>query len=242
MTNSKNAFLTAEWLDLTLLNYVVDPSLLQPFVPQGTTRGSFAGKTYLSLVGFRFCKTKLWGKLSVPFHRKFEEINLRFYVHRAVGSELRRGVVFLKEIVPRPAIALTARLVYGENYVSLPTKHSVVSTGDKKEVEYSWRHRGNWSRLFARSAVASKLPTENSLEQYITEHYWGYSRQKSGRTLEYHVTHVPWRVQAASEARFEGDATALYGQDLANVLSRPPDSAYIAEGSPVEVYAGAEIT
>ena len=240
MTNSKNIFLAAEWLDLALLNYVVDPALLQPFVPQGTTLGSFAGKTYLSLVGFRFCKTKLWGKLSVPFHREFEEINLRFYVHRTVGSELRRGVVFIKEIVPKSAIALTARLVYGENYVSLPTKHRISAIGDNGEVEYSWRHQGSWSRLFARSAAASKQPTENSLEQYITEHYWGYSRQKSGRTLEYHVTHIPWRVQLASEARFEGNATALYGQDLANVLSRPPDSAYIAEGSPVEVYAGAE--
>src|SRR5690242_14268507 len=115
MTNKKDIFLTAEWLDLALLNYVVDPSLLQPFVPQGTTLGSFAGKTYLSLVGFRFCKTKLGGKLSVPFHREFEEINLRFYVHRAVRNEVRRGVVFIKEIVPKPAIALTARWVYGEN-------------------------------------------------------------------------------------------------------------------------------
>jgi len=241
MTNSKNIFLAAEWLDLALLNYVVHLPLLQPFVPQGTTLSSFEGKTYLSLVGFRFCKTKLWGNLSVPFHSEFEEINLRFYVHRLVGGELRRGVVFIKEIVPKPAIALTARLVYGENYVSLPTKNRISAIGDNREVEYSWKHQGSWSRLFARSAVAPQLPAENSLEQYITEHYWGYSRQKSGRTLEYHVTHVPWRVQLASEARFEGNATALYGQDLAKVLSRPPDSAYIAEGSPIEVLAGAEI-
>jgi uncharacterized protein len=241
MTKSKDVFLTAEWLDLALLNYVVEPSLLQAFVPQGTALGSFEGKTYLSLVGFRFSKTKLWGRFSVPFHQEFEEINLRFYVHRAVGSEIRRGVVFIKEIVPKPAIALTARLAYGENYVSLPTKHRVAATWDNREVEYCWKHRGNWSRLVARSAVASKLPAENSIERYITEHYWGYSRQKSGRTLEYHVTHIPWSVQFASEARFEGDATALYGQDLANVLSRPPDSAYIAEGSPIEVLAGEEI-
>src|ERR1051325_6931458 len=135
MTNSKSIFLTAEWLDLALLNYVVDPSLLLPFVPQGTTLGSFAGKTYLSLVGFRFCKTKLWGKFSVPFHSEFEKINLRFYVHRTVGNEIRRGVVFIKEIVPKPAIVLTARLVYGENYVSLPTKNRVAAIADSRKVE-----------------------------------------------------------------------------------------------------------
>jgi len=239
--NRAKIFLSAEWRDLIFLNYIVDPSLLLPFVPPGTTLGSFQGKTYLSLVGFRFCKTKLRGKIAVPFHGEFEEVNLRFYVHREVGNELRRGVVFIKEIVPKPAIALSARWVYGENYVSLPMKHNLVSQGDKREVEYSWKHRGNWSQLFASSSSTSFAPAQSSLEQYITEHYWGYSRQKSGPTFEYHVAHVPWNVRIASEARFDGSVTALYGPALARVLSIPPQSAYIADGSSVEVQSAEEI-
>jgi uncharacterized protein len=240
MTNIGGVFLSAEWRDLVLLNYVVEPSLLQPFVPNGTKLGSFQGKTYISLVGFRFCKTKLWGKFAVPLHSEFEEVNLRFYVHRHTGDELRRGVVFIKEIVPKPAIALTARLIFGENYVSLPMKHKIAHEANDLEVEYSWKYQGNWSRLFARSSERPKPPAENSLEQYITEHYWGYTSQKSG-ALEYQVAHTQWAISVPSEALFAGNASELYGKEFGVMLSRRPDSAYVANGSPVEVYAGAEI-
>src|SRR5262249_15564072 len=137
MSIPEKVFLSAEWLYLILLNYSVTPELLQPYVPAGTGLGSFEGKTYLSLVGFRFCKTKLWGKLSIPFHTDFEEINLRFYVHRNADGEPRRGVVFIKEIVPKPAIALTARLFYGENYVSHPMNHRIAVAEGRAELEYS---------------------------------------------------------------------------------------------------------
>ncbi|HLZ13934.1 MAG TPA: DUF2071 domain-containing protein [Candidatus Acidoferrum sp.] len=241
MANSSKVFLSAKWLDLVFLNYVVDPALLLPFVPPGTTLDSFAGKTYVSLVGFRFCETKLWGKFSVPFHSEFEEVNLRFYVRRETGHELRRGVVFIKEIVPKPAIALTARFVYGENYVSLPMNHKIASDAATLEVEYGWNYRGQPSRILARANGSPQFAAENSLEQYITEHYWGYSRQKSGRALEYQVVHSPWCVRPMAESRFEGNAAALYGPDLASVLYRPPDSAHFADGSPIQVHAGARI-
>jgi uncharacterized protein YqjF (DUF2071 family) len=241
MANSSKVFLSAKWLDLVFLNYVIDPALLLPLVPPGTTLDSFDGNTYVSLVGFRFCDTKLWGKISIPFHSEFEEVNLRFYVRREFANELRRGVVFIKEIVPKAAIALTARLVYGENYVALPMTHKVASIAGAREVEYAWTHRGHRSRLLARTSGSPQPAVENSLEQYITEHYWGYSRQKSGQSLEYQVTHQPWHVQIASKARFEGNAASLYGPEMAVVLSRPPDSAHFAEGSPIAVHAGARI-
>ena len=240
MANNKSVFLSAEWRDLIFLNYVVDPSLLLPFVPPGTALGSFQGKTYLSLVGFRFCKTKLWGKMAVPFHSEFEEVNLRFYVHREVQNELRRGVVFIKEIVPKPAIALTARWVYGENYVSLPMQHKVARKATSVDAEYSWQQDHSRFRLFASTKNPSVLPTPGSLEQYITEHYWGYSRE-SGGSLEYRVTHIPWPVSVVEHAGFEGAAEELYGPELALVLSRPPDTAYLAEGSPIEVLRGRRI-
>src|SRR5437762_3922444 len=220
MANSSNIFLSAKWLDLVFLNYAVEPELLRPFVPSGTALHSFDGKTYVSLVGFRFCETKLWGKVAVPFHSEFEEANLRFYVRRESDGELRRGVVFIKEIVPKPAIALTARLIYGENYISLPMNHKISISEPGIDAEYSWKHNGEWSRIHVRASGAGKMPVEGSLEQYITEHYWGYSRQKSGRTIEYRVNHIHWTVRHASEARFEGNASGLYGADFAAVLSR----------------------
>ena len=224
-----------------MLNYEVDARLLDNYVPRGTVLDSFSGKTYISLVGFRFCGTKLFGALAVPFHSDFDEVNLRFYVRRKAGDENRRGVVFIAEIVPRRAIAAMARLVYGENYVCLPMKHRICTDGSKKTAEYRWRFKNRWCQLTAQAVGAPELPREGSLEQFITEHYWGYSTQRRGSSLEYHVSHVPWRVWVSSKAGFEGDASELYGVELGRVLQGQPSSAFIAEGSPVTVFRGRQL-
>ena len=117
-------FLAAEWRNLVMLNYRVDPGILERFVPRGTAVDSFQGSTYISVVGFQFLRTRLFGRLAIPFHANFDEVNLRFYVRRKEGEEARRGVVFVKEIVPRRAIAAVARFSYGEKYVSVPMRRS----------------------------------------------------------------------------------------------------------------------
>jgi hypothetical protein len=240
--DERKVFLSAEWRDLIMLNYAVDPQLLQRYVPPGTVLDSFDGKTYVSLVGFRFLRTKLFGAVPIPFHSTFDEVNLRFYVRRQVGSENhRRGVVFIAEVVPKRAIALTARLAYGENYIRLPMKHHLSTNATTKSAEYHWRVNGAWCKLHAQAASASAPAREGGLEQFITEHYWGYSAGRNSGTLEYHVSHVPWNVWPTTSAGFEGDPTSLYGPDLANILKRQTDSAFIADGSPVTVFTGKEI-
>jgi uncharacterized protein YqjF (DUF2071 family) len=241
MSQSRSVFLSAEWRDLVMLNYAVDPELLNRNVPPGTLLDSFDGKTYVSLVGFRFFNTKLFGALHVPFHVDFLEANLRFYVRRRKGDDDRRGVVFISEIVPKHAIAAVARLVYGENYTCLPMKHRINTKGLKRTVEYQWKIRGQWCALFAEGANLPAQPQSGSLEQFITEHYWGYSAQRTGGSLEYHVSHVPWKVWSTSRAGFEGDCSALYGCELGAILQRPPDCAFIADGSPVIVHRGERV-
>ena len=241
LSQSKQVFLSAEWRDLVMLNFEVESDLLNRYVPAGTSLDSFRGKTYVSLVGFRFCRTKLLGRLPIPFHTDFDEVNLRFYVRRKEGAEDRRGVVFIAEVVPRIAIATTARVLYGENYVRLPMRHNIETEGLKNTVEYQWRVDGQWCRISAQTAELPKQPPEGSLEQFITEHYWGYSSRRAGESLEYHVSHVPWRVWAAPSAEFDGEASALYGRDLGAVLQRRPDSAFVADGSPVIVFKGRRI-
>lgn len=238
MSQSDRVFLSAEWRDLAMLNYEVEPSLLSQYVPQGTSVDSFQGKTYISLVGFRFCHTKLLGRFPIPFHADFDEVNLRFYVRRKVGSEERRGVVFIAEVVPKRAIATTARVIYGENYVCLPMRHKLETNGSGNTVEYQWRVDGQWCKIFAQTADLPKQAAASSLEQFITEHYWGYSSRRPGASLEYHVSHEPWNVWTASCAGFEGEANRLYGKDLGAVLQRRPDSAFVADGSPVIVFKG----
>ncbi len=241
MPRPERIFLSAEWRDLLLLNYEVDPAILQKFVPAGTELDSFAGKTYVSLVGFRFCRTKLLGVLPIPFHSEFEEINLRFYVKRSEGNEIRRGVVFIAEIVPKQAIALTARWFYGENYVRRPMAHRVLTHGSNMEVEFSWGAETQRCKLQAQARGAPMPSSEGSLEQFITEHYWGYSRQPDGGTVEYHVSHVPWRVWSTTHAEFSGDTCGLYGRELSELLKQAPASAFIADGSPVQVFRGNQL-
>ena len=224
-----------------MLNYEVEPSLLNRYVPAGTTLDSFEGRAYLSLVGFQFCRTKLFGCLSVPLHVNFDEVNLRFYVRRREGDEDKRGVVFIAEVVPRRAIATMARVAYGENYRYHPMRHRIESGGLNKRAEYQWQVGNQWCRLWAQTTGDPSRPREGSLEQFIAEHYWGYSAQRARGSLEYHVAHAPWQVWATSNAGFEGETTALYGSDLSSVLRRRPDCAFVADGSPVTVFTGLSI-
>lgn len=231
-------FLTAEWRSLAMLNYEVDPALLRPLVPERTELDQWNGKTFISLVGFLFLNTKLFG-IPVPFHRNFEEVNLRFYVRRRKGLELRRGVVFVREIVPHRAIATIARKAYGEKYVSLPMGHQIRARADGGfRAEYSWQIAEAWNRLNVNATGTPELPAEGSEEQFITEHYWGYAAQPDGRCVEYRVAHPSWRVWRAHEAGFAGDMEELYGRELAAVIKGKPASAFLAEGSEVQVYRG----
>ena len=232
-------FLTASWLDLALLNYDAPPSLLAPLVPRGTELDTWHGRALISVVGFYFADTRVLG-LSIPRHRSFEEVNLRFYVRRDTGSgPVRRGVVFVRELVPRLAIAVVARALYNEPYLSVPMRHSTtLDAAAGGRVEYGWEFRGRSYRLAAEAEGAAALPLPGSEAEFITEHYWGYTRQRDGSTLEYQVRHPPWRVWTSRRHEFSGPAAALYGPAFGEILSRPPASAFIAEGSPVSVYSG----
>jgi uncharacterized protein YqjF (DUF2071 family) len=224
-----------------MLNYEVEPSLLNPYVPAGTTLDTFRGRTYMSLVGFQFLRTKLLGCFPIPFHINFDEVNLRFYVRRKEGSEDRRGAVFIAEVVPRRAIATTARFLYGENYTYCPMSHRIEADGLNKSAEYRWRIGDHWCSLSAQTLGLPSHAQDGSLEQFITEHYWGYSAQRNRASLEYHVAHVPWQVWSISEAGFEGEANALYWHELATIIKRRPDCAFVADGSPVIVFTGKRI-
>ena len=224
-----------------MLNYEVDRKLLNHRVPPGTALDSFNGRTYLSLVGFQFHQARLFGSLRVPYHSDFDEVNLRFYVRRKERNEERRGVVFIAEIVPKWAVARVARLAYGENYFCFPMKHRLGTDGPNKTVEYAWRPNGAWCRLYAHTSGPLESPQDGSLEQFISEHYWGYTTKRNGHSLEYRVAHAPWNVSTSTTAGFEGDPTSVYGVELGTVLQRRPDSAFIANGSPVAVFAGERI-
>jgi uncharacterized protein YqjF (DUF2071 family) len=229
----QSTFLTAEWRNLLMLNYAFEPALLQLFVPAGTEIDHFAGKAYVSLIGFEFNKTRVFGQ-SIPFHQSFEEVNLRFYVRRGE----KRGVVFVRELVPKLAVIAVARLVYGENYACVPMSHRIERDDNRAIAEYSWGSGPDGCAISARSSGEGYIPEESSLSQFITEEYWGYAVQRHGGTMEYEVQHPKWKVTEADSAHFTGNAERYYGVDFAKALDKAPDSAFLAEGSTVTVFKG----
>ena len=241
MTHSpRPIFLSAEWRNLVMVNYAVDPAILAPHVPVGTELDVWNGTHYVSLVAFNFLRTRVKG-LAIPFHEDFEEINLRFYVRRKDGNAWKRGVVFIKEIVPKPAIAIVARALYNENYVAHPTRHRFEPTGDGFTVRYEWRAGGRWNALGATVKGPAHPLVEGAEAQFIAEHYWGYTRQRDGGTVEYRVDHPSWNAWSALDTVVDIDAEPLYGPAFAHALRAKPTSAFVADGSAVTVSHGAEL-
>jgi hypothetical protein len=244
---NNDVFLSAEWRWLVMANYAIDPALLTPYVPRGVELDTWQGRHYVSLVAFLFLDTRVAG-WPIPFHRNFEEVNLRFYVRRNNAGEGRRGVVFIKELVPRAAIAAVARWVYNENYQACPMRHTLERDADYStelalngRVSYAWRVQGRWHRLAALTTGTAQPLAAGSEEEFITEHYWGYAAQRDSGCVEYRVEHPPWRVRQVARLEFDGDPTALYGAPFAETLSAQPLSAFVAEGSPITVQRGMRI-
>ena len=229
----KKVFLEAEWRYLVLINYAIDPSVLRRRVPPGTELDFEHSRTYVSLVGFQFLNTRVLG-IGLPFHRDFEEVNLRFYVRRRAEDGWRRGVVFIRELVPRRMIAFVARTFYGEPYSALPMRHSVEQSDSNLRASYAWRRGGKWESILAKGSGPSVEIEPDSHEEFIAEHYWGYNAHRGG-CVEYQVEHARWRIWHASESHCDVDVASLYGEDFVESLSKPPHSAFIAEGSPVFV-------
>jgi len=228
-------FLTAQWRNLVMFNYEVNPALLIDRVPTGTTLDFFQGKTYVSLVGFQFLESRILGA-PIPFHQDFEEINLRFYVRCASGAEVRTGVVFICEVVPRAFVGGMARLLYREPYTIAPIKSEVRALGGASPaVTYEWEANGRWNRLSADAMGPGAPPAAGSLDEFLTVRHWGYNGQPRSDTLEYRVEHPPWTLWRASRSSVEAELQSLCGAELGRELNQPA-CVILAEGSPVTIY------
>jgi uncharacterized protein len=229
-------FLTAEWRHLLMLNYEVPRDLLTLYLPGGVKLDLYEGRALVSLVGFRFLNTRVLGRWPVPFHLNFDELNLRFYVVRHMpDGEVRRGVCFIREFVPRAAIAFVARTLYEEPYSAVPMRHELALDAMPPRVAYGVKVGGHWHTMYGQPVGEPTLATDDAAIAFITEHYWGYTKRSSGRTSEYQVVHPAWQARRVAEGGFDGDAGALYGPQWAGLLSTRPHSAFLADGSDVAV-------
>lgn len=229
-------FLTARWQDLIMANYEVDPAILRSRVPAGTELDLFDGRCFVSLVGFMFLDTRVLG-IPIPFHVNFEEVNLRFYVKRVIPGETRRGVCFVKEIVPRHAIALVARMFYGEPYDCYQMSHERTDT----TVAYSWSRGDSTNRFAVDIGENLGVPDAESHGEFIIEHYWGYTARGGARVDEYKVEHPKWELFSTTNESFAVDFEKTYGPEFAFLRDTEPFSILLARGSEISVYKGARL-
>ncbi len=229
-------FLTAEWRYLAMLNFEVDPEVLAPHVPRGTELDHSDGRHFVSLVGFLFLDTHLLG-LPALFHQNFEEVNLRFYVRRQAGEELRSGVVFIRELVPLTLVAETAKLTYNEPYRTVPMQHAIVETSGKlHSVEYLFGGSSDQCRLALHVDGPSQEIGPGSHEEFLSARGWGYTRQRDGGTVEYRVEHPRWHVWTNALWELDGPLREFYDEPFASIIAGAPASAFIANGSAVAVH------
>jgi uncharacterized protein len=232
----KGIFLKAEWRKLVMVNYAVDPNLLTEYLPHKTELDIWNNTCYVSLVGFMFVNTRLLG-FKIPYHTNFEEVNLRFYVRYKSAEGWRRGVVFIKEIVPRYALTFVANTIYRENYETMRMNHRWVLDQDSQLVEYKWR-KHSWSSMQVTTAKEAKPIVVNSEEEFITEHFWGYTKLSTTRTSEYQVEHPRWDVYEVKDFKVDVDFQDVYGKQFSFLATEKPKSLYLAEGSEILVRKG----
>jgi len=228
-------FLTAEWRKLVLANYFTDVKTILPFVPPKTEPDMYEGNLYVSLVAFMFRNTRVLG-VPIPFHKTFPEVNLRFYVRYKDGAQWKRGVVFIKEIVPKAAVSFVANTFFNENYSTMPTRNFEHHDDSQLTVGYLWKHRSKWNKLEATAEPKGQLILDGSKEEFITQHFWGYSAARNNQTIEYEVAHPKWESYAVTNYIVDCDFESLYGPAFAYLDKVQPESVMLAEGSRIAVF------
>lgn len=228
MTN----FLEASWKNLIMANYEIEPELLIPYLPKGTELDFYNGKTFVSLVGFLFEDTRIFN-IPVPFFGTFEEVNLRFYVTRQDGEETKRGVVFIDETVPNKIVAWVANRLYREHYRSVPTRHQWEINESRKKIAYEWQIGKDWNKICAEAEAVTSEMIPGSFEEFIFEHYYGYTKINAAETEEYSIQHGRWLVNQVNTYEIHCDFEAMYGFGFLNKAE--PNAVFLAEGSGVYV-------
>lgn len=227
-------FLTAKWENIIMVNYAIDPNILQNYIPKGVEIDTFNGKNYVSLVGFMFKNTSIFN-IPIPLLGTFEEINLRFYVKRTVNGKIRKGVVFINETVPYKIVALLANFLYKEHYISIPTKSNIQEYSDYKNVKFEWKKDNHWNSISLKANIQAQKIEVNTIEEFIYEHYFGYTKVDNETTLEYEILHPSWQTNTVLEAKIQCNFASMYGNDFEVLSYMNPENVMIAKGSNIAV-------
>lgn len=228
----RNNFLVAHWENLVVASFKADKQLLQPFVPRGTELNDWNGDYYMSLLGFQFSRARFCG-IPSPFYRRFEELNLRFYVRQKVKSGWRKGVVFIKEVIPSKLVGCIAKWLYHENFAALPMHHHIYTGNDGRHTEYYWEQESKPGYLKLCSQLQPEPAVPGSLPAFIHDHYIAFTKTKK-HSYTFDIQHPDWNIYPALSFEMQLDAVALYGEAFRDAFSQPA-TAFLLDGSKTNV-------
>ena len=235
-----STFLSAEWRKLILANYSVDPAILQPYLPARTELDIWNNTCYVSVVGFRFMYSKIKG-LPIPFHSSFPEVNLRFYVRYKDDGKWKAGAVFIKEMVPKPAVTMVANTLFREHYVTVPMNYTWNEHDDNLDIAYRWKKNDVWNSVSVQAGTQLLDMPVGSEAEFMTEHYWGYTRLSPSQTSEYAVEHDRWQTYPIRDYVMDINFHDSFGHEFGYLAHEKPTSVFLAEGSSVRVGDGKRI-
>ena len=226
--------MTARWENLIMANYAIDVAKLKEYLPSGVEIDLYQGKAFVSLVGFLFKNSRIFG-MPIPLLGTFEEVNLRFYVKRKESNGYKRGVVFINETVPYKPVAWLANKLYKEHYISIPTKHRIENHQSHKEVEFQWKTPSQWNKIEVEANILSEEMERGSFQEFIFEHYYGYTRLNDTTSQEYRIRHPRWKLNRVTKYDINCNFAEMYGPAFAELTYQEPKDVFIAEGSNVSI-------
>jgi uncharacterized protein YqjF (DUF2071 family) len=230
--SAKRPFLTARWENLLVVTYAVPDEALERHLPRGLTLDRLGGSARVSFVAFDFARTRVYG-LALPGHVNFPEINLRFYVR--AGDD--RGIIFLREFVPRLGVVVAARVRYNEPYVRIPMRSNVGPVRerpDRLRIKHAFGHR--LSSVRAEVDAAGVVPDEGSDGRWLTHQTFGFGQTWWGALRQYRVDHPVWCLHAVHSLDLDVDFAGLYGEEWGFLAGATPSHVTFAAGSEVAVY------
>src|SRR5256885_749589 len=120
-------------------------------------------------------------------------------------------------------------------YLAMLMRHALEHKDGRVFAEYQWRRGRRWETLAMTAIGEPQNAGHGSHEEFITEHYWGYTARRDGCS-EYRVEHPRWRLWKAETTKFEADVATLYGPQFDDNLAAPAASGVLAGRSPIQVH------
>lgn len=215
--------MSQRWKELTFLHWRVDPALVTPLLPRGTTPDLHDGATYVGLIPFRLADAGPLGLPPVPWLGTFAETNVRLY---SVDASGRRGVVFRSLDASRLAVVLGARVTFGLPYMW--ARMRISRAGGRVTYSTSRRvpgPRGAGGRIVVEPGAA--IPEPDALAHFLTAR-WGLHTAHLGRTWYVPNEHEPWPLHEARLVELDDSLVAAAG--LRDVVDGTPDSVLWSPG------------